>query len=599
MLAIHILFTLFGVVLFAPLLGIVGRLLLRLSGNAAIADQDIAFFLLSPYGLFAFIIFAGLFIGIVVYEQAAMLRIAFGQSRDEQVRVADALQFTAVRIHSLFLFSAHLVVRLLIVVLPFVAVAAFIAFRTMTDYDINYYLAERPPDFMRAAVLIIIVLAAGAAVLTRALIGWSLALPLVLFARMTPGKSFSASTRAVSGHRPPVLASCMLWAMSAIALGVLLLGAIRMVGGVVVPHVAEDLSTLAVVLGILAALLAAGNLFVTAATSGHFAALITVILGRLAPSAGDLPALTPAGVDRGSLITPGRIVVLLSVAAAVAVGASTWIVNDIKTDDDVLIVAHRGAAGRAPENTIAAVQAALDDQADWVEIDVQESADGDVIVVHDSDFMKLSGNPVKVWDVTREQLAEIDVGSWFASEFADERVPTLHDVLEVSRDNARVVIELKYYGHDEQLEQRVAEIVEAAGMSDRIAIMSLKYDAVLKMKQLRPEWTVGLLSATAVGDLSRLDADFLAVSMNMVSRGFVRRAHQAGTQVFAWTVNDPVSMSRMVSRGVDGIITDEPAMARKVLAERAELTTTERLLLLATTLFGRDFTSRAYRDDSP
>jgi glycerophosphoryl diester phosphodiesterase len=204
-----------------------------------------------------------------------------------------------------------------------------------------------------------------------------------------------------------------------------------------------------------------------------------------------------------------------------------------------------------------------------------------------------------VWDVTREQLAEIDVGSWFASEFADERVPTLHDVLEVSRDNARVVIELKYYGHDEQLEQRVAEIVEAAGMSDRVAIMSLKYDAVLKMKQLRPEWTVGLLSAAAVGDLSRLDADFLAVSMNMVSRGFVRRAHQAGTQVFAWTVNDPVSMSQMISRGVDGIITDEPAMARQVLAERAELTTTERLLLLATTLFGRDFTSRAYRDDSP
>jgi glycerophosphoryl diester phosphodiesterase len=387
--------------------------------------------------------------------------------------------------------------------------------------------------------------------------------------------------------------------MSAIALGVLLLGAIRLVGGVVVPHVADDLSTLAVVLGILAAVLAAGNLFVTAATSGHFAALITVIFRRLAPSAGDLPALTTAGVDRGSPITPGRIAVLLTVAAAVAVGASTWILNDINTDNDVLIVAHRGAAGRAPENTIAAVQAALDDRADWVEIDVQESADGDVIVVHDSDFMKLSGNPVKVWDVTREQLAEIDVGSWFASEFADERVPTLQDVLEVSRDNARVVIELKYYGYDEQLEQRVAEIVEAAGMSDRVAIMSLKYDAVLKMKQLRPEWTVGLLSATAVGDLSRLDADFLAVSMNMVSRGFVRRAHQAGSQVFAWTVNDPVSMSQMISRGVDGIITDEPAMARQVLAERAELTTTERLLLLASTLFGRDFTSRAYRDDSP
>jgi glycerophosphoryl diester phosphodiesterase len=108
-----------------------------------------------------------------------------------------------------------------------------------------------------------------------------------------------------------------------------------------------------------------------------------------------------------------------------------------------------------------------------------------------------------------------------------------------------------------------------------------------------------LLSATAIGDLTRLDADFLAIAMAMASGGFVRRAHEAGKQVFVWTVNDPVSMSRMMSMGVDGVITDEPEMARKVLADRAALGSAERLLLHTALLFGYSFTPHQYRDQSP
>jgi glycerophosphoryl diester phosphodiesterase len=298
-------------------------------------------------------------------------------------------------------------------------------------------------------------------------------------------------------------------------------------------------------------------------------------------------------------LTPGRLAIGLLLAAGAAVLSAAWLFEDIRTDDAVVIVAHRGAAGRAPENTTASVQAALDDRADWVEVDVQETVDGEVVVVHDSDFMKLAGDATKVWEATLEQLADIDIGSWFGPEFAAERVPTLRDVLQLAEGRAGVVIELKYYGHDEKLEQRVADIVEQTGMTDSVAIMSLKYGAVQKMKAIRPDWTVGLLSATAIGDLSRMDADFLAVSTNMVSAGFVRRARKAGKKVFAWTVNDPVTMSQVISKGVDGVITDEPAMARRVLAERAEMNTAERLLIYAAMLFGEDFAPREYRDDSP
>ena len=108
--------------------------------------------------------------------------------------------------------------------------------------------------------------------------------------------------------------------------------------------------------------------------------------------------------------------------------------------------------------------------------------------------------------------------------------------------------------------------------------MSLKLQGVQKLKALRPQWTGGLLAATSVGDITRLDADFLAVNQNMASPAFIRRAHKAGKRVFVWTVNDALSLSHWMSMGVDGVITDEPALARKILAQREKLSPAERLL---------------------
>jgi len=273
--------------------------------------------------------------------------------------------------------------------------------------------------------------------------------------------------------------------------------------------------------------------------------------------------------------------------------------NGIQISDTVTVVAHRGAAGKAPENTLASMRMAIEDGADWLEIDVQESADGEVLVIHDSDFMKLSSVDMKVWDGSLAEIREIDVGSWFDPQFSDERVPTLTELLELARGKARVVIELKYYGHDQQLEQRVIDIVEQLDMVNDVAIMSLKYEGIQKVRALRPDWPIGLLSATAIGNLASLDVDFLAVATGLATPGFVRRSQEQGKQVFVWTVNDTVSLSRMMSLGVDGIITDEPALAREVINERADLNPAERLIMHTAVLFGRPQPARQYRDESP
>ncbi|MCP4820121.1 MAG: glycerophosphodiester phosphodiesterase, partial [Shimia sp.] len=279
---------------------------------------------------------------------------------------------------------------------------------------------------------------------------------------------------------------------------------------------------------------------------------------------------------------PKGLLVAVTAGALAFGGAGLLGLADLAPVDDgqpVAVIAHRGAANAKPENTMAAVIEAVRVGSDWVEIDVQETADGEVVVMHDSDFMKQASNPLNIWDATMADLADIDIGSWFDPTYADERTPLLADVLRATKDKSGVVIELKYYGFDKQLEQRVVDIVEAEDMVDQVKIMSLKYAAVEKMRNLRPDWDIGLLASASLGQMWELDADFLAVNSATTSHRLVRESRAAGKEVYVWTVNDPLSMSAMISLGVDGLITDEPELARQVLSERRALNGTERLIL--------------------
>ena len=435
--------------------------------------------------------------------------------------------------------------------------------------------------------------------LGRRLLGWCLALPLVMTGDTPPARAFKVSEEITAEHRLSCLLALAGWLLLAVLLSlvpVLFLGTST---GWVVSTLGAHLPTLVVMLGGIAAVWVMLNVLVAALTLAAFALVIGSLYHRLTPT----PMKHPLAAElqaRTAVTSPvlgGFAMLLLGAALAGLVGLA--LLRDIQLEDEVLVVAHRGAAGAAPENTLAAVRKALDDGADWVEIDVQETRDGEVLVMHDSDFMKLAGNPLKVWDGDLAEIQQIDIGSWFDPAFADQRPPTLLDVLETIRGRAKLVIELKYYGHDEQLEQRVVDIVEAAGMADDVVVMSLKLAGVQKLQALRPDWTAGLLAAKSLGDLTRIDVDFLAVNQSMASPAFIRRAHKAGKRVFVWTINDGLSLSRWVSMGVDGVITDEPALARNILAQRAELSSVERLILSAALFFGRPDVAKQYRDNSP
>jgi glycerophosphoryl diester phosphodiesterase len=601
LLAIHLAYAALAVVLLAPVTGGLTRVLIGLSGRTVLADQEIAYFLLTPLGVASLVLIGGILIAITALEQASMMAVCTSLSPGSGNRALDAFAFAWARVLRVLIFAVHLVARLLLLAVPFVAAGGAAALLLISDYDINYYLQVRPPAFWGGAAAICLLLGVLLVVILRKLTAWSLALPLVLFLDLPPIRSFRESERLTLGERGLILQAVLLWALAALVLGVLAVGLVWVVGGWIAPLFSDSLPILVIVLGGLAALWLLANLLATAVNSGAFALLILTLTERLVPGFEAVERAQQAQPARalGRRISAPRATTLLLAGTLLAGLTGAWLVRGVEVRDDVIIAAHRGAAGKAPENTLASIRRAIEDRADWVEIDVQESADGEVMVVHDSDFMKLARVDLKVWDGTLTQISAIDVGSWFAPAFAAERVPTLREVLETARGKSGVLIELKYYGHDEDLERRVVQVVEAADVASSVAVMSLEYTGIQKIRALRPDWTVGLLSAVAVGDLTSAHADFLAVNMSMATPGFVRKAHNAGKQVFVWTLNDPVSMSRVMSFGVDGIITDEPEMARRVLDERASLSPVERLLIHTAVLFGEPIPPRTYRDNSP
>lgn len=597
----HLAYTGLGLAILAPLLSLTSRLVVAFSGSAAVSDQEIAYFLLSPVGLTGLTLMLALSIILVLLEQASLMGIGLAVSREKRLAARDAVAFALYKGAGILSYSVRLVARILIIVLPFLAAGAAVAWFLITDHDINFYLSQRPPEFVTAAALIGVIVLGALAVLVRRLLDWSMALPLVVFGGASPKASFAESTRRIRGRRMKLLGLLCKWAVVTVVLGVLVTLTVRSIARIVLPLIPDRVSVVLPVLGVLVALWAIASILVTAFNAGSFAQIILGTYERCGP--------VPPKLERGREFTEARrqfraftgrrIAIGLIALVLLSGGVGVWLLKGMQVKDHVEIVAHRGAAGAAPENTMAAIRRAMDDGADWVEIDVQETADGEVIVIHDSDFMKLSGVPLKVWDGTLEEIQNVDIGSWFAPVFSAERVPTLRDVLTAARDRAKVVIELKYYGHDERLEERVVEIVESENMADQVAIMSLKYEGIQKIRALRPDWNIGLLSAKALGDLTKLDADFLAVNMGIASSGFLRRARKAGKPVLVWTVNTPVDISRMTSLGVDGIITDEPAMARGVLEDRADMSVAERLLAHTAVVLGRPPPKRSYRDESP
>ncbi len=579
-----------AVVLLAPLTGLVFRLFMTLSGRTVLADEDILDFALGPYGIACAIVVGAALLTIVLLEQATLLAILKTAARGETPDVAQALSLSASRIRPVFRLTLRVVACTLLVAAPFVALAGATYLWLLGDYDINFYLSQRPQEFLKA-VAICVVLATGlGAILFRLASSWLFALPIVLFEETEPKVALRESTKRAEGHRLATLRWIAGWALAMFILSTLAAAVAPLAGRLLLPLVGESLFGVLLSILLVATIGALLGLAVNVIGNCSFAAILFNLYcdegGGTRADDSPPAAGAPAGVFNKFRLTTPRLIALSTICILLAITVGIAILESIEVVNDVEVTGHRGAAAHAPENTMTSIRRAIADGADWVEFDVQETSDDEIVVVHDSDFMRLSGRDLKVWDATMEVLAGVDIGSWFGDDYKEERVVTLDAVLAECKGKIRANIELKFYGHDKQLEQRVVDIVEAHGMENDVVLMSLEPAVVGRVKELRPDWTVGLLTAVAIGDLSKVDADFLAINAKIATRRLIKSTHRQGKAIHVWTVNDPVTASILAGRGVDNIITDDPAMVQEVLAQRATLGPSERLLIQFAGLLG-------------
>lgn len=572
-------------IVITPLSEALLRLLVARSGSAAVTDADIAlFFFTTKSGLAALLLLLAASAGIAIFAQACLMTVGLGRARGLRVRVRDAVIQSAWRAVSIIWLTLGLFLRLLLIAMPFLAGIGATYWLLLREHDINYYLKARPPVFVATCAIVAVLALSLLIVLARKLSAWLLILPLVVFERMRPWHAFAESARRMNGRRIHAVAVFALWGVVALAGSFATSAAIKLLGRLIAPVFGATVAGLLVLIATVLTIWFLCSLAVSIVSASLFA-LIVVRFFLATNVAAQLHLTNPSGDGFKIQGRPFRIswpllVTGLALGIGIASELSYLLIKDTWSARPVLVFAHRGASASAPENTLASFRRAAEEHTDFVELDVQESSDGVVVVAHDRDLMKVAHSPLQIWSATEQQLREVDIGSWFSAAFQNERIPTLAEALAVCKGVCRMNIELKDYGRSQRLEERVVELVEAEGMQNDIVTMSLNRTMVDRMKRLRPNWSAGLLAAKAIGQPSRLPYDFLAVESRMATRRFIRAAHAARKPVYVWTVNDPQRMIRMVGLGADGLITDRPGLAREVLNRYNTMTQPERLLLL-------------------
>lgn len=246
---------------------------------------------------------------------------------------------------------------------------------------------------------------------------------------------------------------------------------------------------------------------------------------------------------------------------------------------DVVIIAHRGAPTFAPENTLPAIRKALEIGVHMIELDIHQTIDHHLVVLHDENVRKTTDGKGYVRDMTLEEIKQLDAGSWFSDEFTGTTIPTLEEVFSIMDDTTKLLLEIKkgspYYPG---IEQRVIDLLNEHNFRDRVLMKSFEDGAVKYLGKHAPDIPAGKSFAFRIpflrliierglntGSVFNYDVHFLHSHRFATSRRFVRKAHEKDFEVYVWDVHTPKKMRHYIEMGVDAIETDYPHVLREIL----------------------------------
>jgi glycerophosphoryl diester phosphodiesterase len=242
----------------------------------------------------------------------------------------------------------------------------------------------------------------------------------------------------------------------------------------------------------------------------------------------------------------------------------------------VMVIAHRGFSGQAPENTLASFKKAIELGSDMIELDVRFSKDGQVVVVHDDTIDRTTNGRGKVSDYTLKELKQFDAGSWFLPQFSGEQIPTLKEVLELAKGRILVNIEIKNESLGQyavtDLADRALREVKKAEMAEQVIFSSFYPSALARIKERDPRIWVALLynrSWNYLPEITRGNPfSILNLRNSYLTKDKIAKIHREGMRVNVYTVNSEEEMEQFVGWGIDGIITNHPDRLIKILQKK-------------------------------
>lgn len=562
--------------IFAPLMGLVGQML---RGRVVVDSTALVGFFLSPLGLFATFFAAVSFLMIRVMEQAG-LSVLRAEEFGGTVRTpASAMTFVLSHVMPLLRASCRFIVLAAGMLTPFLVITGLIARHLLSRHDINFYLAERPTDFLMWGGVIVVVAVITLGVLVWNMIRWRWVVNAILFENKIGAAAFKRSAELVKGFEVKI---ALQWAgigVLNVGLGIISAWIGRLLLPIGAALLGESITSLGALVGFLivlqaligAVILVLGPIVEAQIfTRGYFDRSGIKLSGQIETS----PAHSSHGMP--SWFTPVLLLGLLSIGGVIGGIRGT---EALSLERPVKVIAHRGATGAGPENSAPAFEQAIKDGADVLETDVQLTKDGEVVVIHDSDFSRLAGVAKKVSDLTWDEMRKIDIGEKIEPQFRGVHTLRLIDLLSLAGDRVKLNIELKHYAPvDGQLEKKVVDLIQRYGFLPHIEIQSLEYESIMVVRRLDPTIKIGYLLSVNARKPNKLPVDFLSVEASRVNASFMRKARKANQLVYVWTVDKRDDMERLIDLGVDGLITNQSSLVVQLLKERQSMSPREKAL---------------------
>ena len=555
--------------LFVPALQLIWALTLRFAPIRYLNNKTASRIFASPAIIGCIVVLAVLAAFWSLYEVAAMLQLLTRVRHGEPLRVGAVFRNAFCSLVRVFLPQNLPLLLYGAALIPLTNF--FLAANHLTQFAVPEYLwgllKARAANRFLFALAVLCVLAL--------LLDGLVVLPKFLLERKSFGCAFEESLRALCSRAGQLFALALRWMLTAaVRTGLMLLcGALLfycVILGVGFASTAALLAlsraALLIELPFLCLLM---DCAMTAAQSTLTEALYEVTRQSDAAQptiSGELPTLPREQTVLAGMMACAALVTC-GVAAVYLLFPQTQPLQSVLGLSDPVITYHRGYSSRAPENTMAAFEAALEDGCPRIELDVQMTADGVAVVTHDTSLRRCTGCNANIYDLTFAQVRELDAGRWFSARYAGTQIPTLEEVLDLCKGKIQLNIEIKPNAATPELEAETVRIIREKGFEKDCVITSQSYETLHKVKALAPEYPTGYILALGVGTYYDLPAaDFFSVESTFITAGMVQQIHLRGKTISAWTINRQQDAEKLLQLGVDDLITDKPEIIAPLLA---------------------------------